>query len=121
MTSNFEAYWQNLDPDASPRVMSAAGRISNEISNETESDGLAALYLALKERRAPAPRPDDAKPQFGDPIGPWHRKFAWLPTGTFDCGVKWLRFLWRRRVQKKSYLSGPDHWWQYRTLPPKEH
>lgn len=56
-----------------------------------------------------------ANPCFGDPIGPWHRVFAWLPRQTFDGGWVWLRYIWRRRIQKHHYLfGGPDRWWQFR-------
>lgn len=58
-------------------------------------------------------------PRFGEPIGPWHRKFAWLPTWTFDIGCVWLRSVWRRRIQKHEYLyGGSDFWWQYRGIAP---
>ena len=61
---------------------------------------------------------DDARPTFGFPIGPWHRRFAWWPIDTFDCGWMWLRFVYRRRIQKHDYLNGgADRWWQYRRLP----
>lgn len=30
--------------------------------------------------------------------GPWHRKFAWLPTWTRDYGWVWFRSVLRRRV-----------------------
>jgi hypothetical protein len=64
---------------------------------------------------------DDAIPQFGYPVGPWHRKFAWLPIDTFDCGIRWFCFVWRRRIQKHDHLiGGANRWWQHRALPPAE-
>jgi hypothetical protein len=58
---------------------------------------------------------DDARPMFGFPVAPWHRKFAWLPVDTYDQGWKWLCRIERRRVQKNSGLEGgPGRWWQYR-------
>lgn len=60
---------------------------------------------------------DDMTPMFGDPIGDWHRVFAWLPIDTVDRGWVWLRFVERRRIQLHSYLRGGlDRWWQYRAL-----
>lgn len=58
---------------------------------------------------------DDAKPMFGYPVAPWHRKFAWLPVDTFDQGFKWLCVVERRRIHKHDYLDGgASQWWQYR-------
>lgn len=54
-------------------------------------------------------------PLFGDPVGPWHRWFAWCPVDTFDGGYRWLSVVWRRRIEKHHYLpGGVDRWWQYR-------
>lgn len=64
---------------------------------------------------------DDAQPMFGNPVAPWHRKFAWWPVDTFDQGWKWLRFIERRRIQKHWHLDGGDsQWWQYRALRKRE-
>lgn len=58
---------------------------------------------------------DEARPMFGDPIADWHHWFAWRPVDTYDQGWKWLRFIFRRRIQKHWYLDGGDcRWWQYR-------
>lgn len=52
---------------------------------------------------------------FGDPTGPWHRRFAWCPVWTGNYGWKWLCFVERRLIQKHHYLvGGSDWWWQYR-------
>lgn len=52
-------------------------------------------------------------PAFGDPCGPWRRRFAWWPTRMFDGTRIWLRRYWRRRIQKHDYLpGGRDFWWQ---------
>lgn len=56
-------------------------------------------------------------PMFGDPVGPWHKHFAWLPVWTFDRGWCWLCFIQRRNIQKHQYLDGgPDFWWQHRRV-----
>jgi hypothetical protein len=53
-------------------------------------------------------------PMFGNPIGPWRRCFALLPTRTFDGCLVWLRPLVRRRIQLHQHLPGPGYqWWQY--------
>lgn len=63
---------------------------------------------------------DEAQPMFGSPVADWHRWFAWLPVDTYDHGWKWLRFIYRRRIQKHWYLDGPDcRWWQYRAAAPR--
>lgn len=55
------------------------------------------------------------KPLFGDPIGPWHRVFAWWPIRTFDQCIVWLKWVERRCIQKHQYLDGgADFWWQYK-------
>lgn len=57
---------------------------------------------------------DHYSPAFGEPVTDWHRWFAWRPVETVDRGWRWLRPLWRRRVQKHSYLPGPiDFWFQH--------
>lgn len=57
---------------------------------------------------------DPAQPAFGDPIGPWHTVFAWLPVRTYDHRFIWLKPVMRRRIQLHHYLhGGPDQWWQY--------
>lgn len=55
----------------------------------------------------------DPRPMFGDPIGPWHRWFAWLPVRTYDGRRVWLRTIWRRGIQLHGHLPGPGFWWQY--------
>jgi hypothetical protein len=59
---------------------------------------------------------DDARPQFGFPVAPWHLWFAWRPVRTFDGRWVWLRTVRRRLIQKHDYLpqGGPDSWWQFR-------
>jgi hypothetical protein len=53
-------------------------------------------------------------PMFGDSVAPWHRWFAWRPVSTVDRGTQWLRVVYRRRIQKHSYLNGgPDFWFQH--------
>lgn len=53
-------------------------------------------------------------PSFGEPITPWFRWFAWRPVHTVDRGWRWLRPVWKRRVQKHSYLDGGvDFWFQF--------
>ncbi len=62
---------------------------------------------------------DDALPQFGFPIAPWFKIFAWWPVDTFDQGTKWLRPVWCRRIQLKPHLDGGAlRWWQYRATAP---
>lgn len=57
---------------------------------------------------------DPLEPQFGKPIGPWHRWFAWYPVSTHDYGKVVCRFVWRRRIQKHDHLDGgPYYWFQY--------
>lgn len=53
------------------------------------------------------PDHDPYAPMFADPVGPWHRWFAWRPVSTIDRGLVWLRFVWCRRVQSHAYLDGP--------------
>lgn len=60
----------------------------------------------------------DFTPEFGDPTAPWFRSFAWRPVWTVDRGRVWLRPVWKRQIQKHSYLSpgGPDFWFQYAVM-----
>lgn len=54
------------------------------------------------------------QPQFGTPIAPFHKWFAWYPIKTYDHRIIWLRPVWRRRIQKHQHLNGgPNDWWQY--------
>lgn len=63
--------------------------------------------------------PGSGEPLWGDAIGPYHRWFAWRPVETWNCGWRWLRFVYRRRCQTKPYLDGPMlQWWQY--MLPRE-
>lgn len=60
-----------------------------------------------------------SEPAFGDPVGPWHRWFAWRPVRTVDRGLRWLRPLWRRRYQTKGHLPGPTyHWFHHAVADP---
>jgi len=55
-----------------------------------------------------------ASPLFGEPIGPWHKWFAWRPVRTYDGRIVWGRYVLRRRIQKKLHLHrGLEQWWQY--------
>ncbi len=57
---------------------------------------------------------DPYRPMFGDPISDWHRWFAWRPVDTADRGWRWMRLVWRRRVEKHHYLDGgADRWFQH--------
>jgi hypothetical protein len=57
----------------------------------------------------------------GRQVSPWHRKFAWFPTETCDHGWKWLRFIWRRRLQGYDhFFESNRRWWQYCALPPAD-
>ena len=63
---------------------------------------------------------DDCKPYFGNPVGPWHKWFAWHPIQTYDFRWIWLKTVERRGVQKHSSLNGgPNHWFQYRVIEKK--
>lgn len=54
---------------------------------------------------------------FYDPIGTWHRWFAWRPVDTVTHGWVWLRAVERRRIQLKLHLPGLiDQGWQYRKV-----
>jgi hypothetical protein len=54
------------------------------------------------------------QPQFGFPVAPFHRWFAWRPVRTYDGRLTWFRFVWRRLIQKHDYLHGrAAQWWQY--------
>jgi hypothetical protein len=68
------------------------------------------------------PVKENYKPTFGEPISVWVRWFAWKPVRTVDHGYLWLRFVYRRCIQKHDYLSGPmEWWWQYvKDNPNKE-
>lgn len=60
-----------------------------------------------------------AVPMFGNPVGPWHRWFAWRPVATIDRGLVWLRRVNRRRYQSKPYLPGPTFtWFHYAVANP---
>jgi hypothetical protein len=63
-----------------------------------------------------ADQADPFAPMFGDPITPWRKSFAIVPTWTVDAGLVWLRPVWWRRCFKHQYLSGggPDFWFQYK-------
>lgn len=54
---------------------------------------------------------DPYRPAFGEPVGPWFRWFAWRPISTEDRGLRWLRFVWRRRCQLHDYLPAPVTFW----------
>lgn len=60
----------------------------------------------------------EAVPAFGNPVGVWHRWFAWYPISTYDRGMRWLCTVERRRYVTHSYLpvqvSG-TLFWHYRT------
>lgn len=51
------------------------------------------------------------EPLFGRPITGWHRWFAWRPVETVDRGWRWLRPVWRRRLQSMAHLEGPTTTW----------
>lgn len=56
----------------------------------------------------------DPLPEFGLPVGPWHRWFAWRPVLTYDQRLVWFRSLSRRCIQKHNYLDGgAEFWFQY--------
>lgn len=56
---------------------------------------------------------DPYEPMFGWPITDWYRSFAWRPVETVDRGWRWLRPVYRRRIQKKAHLhGGGDFWFQ---------
>lgn len=63
------------------------------------------------------------EPIFASPVSPWFRWFAWRPVHTVDRGWRWMRPVWRRRVQKHHYLpgGGRDFWFQVAvSIPPAE-
>jgi hypothetical protein len=46
---------------------------------------------------------------------PWFRWFAWRPVVTEDRGVRWLRFVYRRRQWGKDMPGMPlVSWWRHR-------
>jgi hypothetical protein len=54
------------------------------------------------------------RPAFGEPVTDWFRWFAWHPVETCDRGWRWLRPVWRRRIEKHHYLTGGrDRWFQH--------
>ena len=62
---------------------------------------------------------DPYTPRFGEPITEWFRWFAWKPVETVDRGWRWLRPVWKRRVQKHEYLfGGGDFWFQHAVTTP---
>jgi hypothetical protein len=59
---------------------------------------------------------DIPNPLFGVPVAPWHMWFAWRPVRTWDGQIIWMRWVWRRWIQKKLHLIGATTmWWQYAT------
>jgi hypothetical protein len=71
------------------------------------------LFQIFYNLQGNIPMSDKRKPRFGDTIGPWHRAFAWWPVRTYDQRLAWMRFIWRRCIQKHEYLyGGGDFWWQ---------
>ena len=64
---------------------------------------------------------DPYRPRFGEPVGPWFHWFAWRPVETVDRGRCFLRPVWRRRIQKHSFLTGgADFWFQHAVDPTPE-
>jgi len=60
-----------------------------------------------------------SEPLLGNPVGPWHRWFAWRPVQTVDRGWRWLVPVWRRRYQSKFSLPGPiDTWFGFQVEEP---
>lgn len=65
--------------------------------------------------------PDRYEQEFGFPVGPWFRWFAWRPVLTEDRGWRWGRVVWRRRCQSHNYLDVPTvHWFQHVCEDPRE-
>jgi hypothetical protein len=61
---------------------------------------------------------DPFYPQWGRPITPWFKSFAWVPVWTVDRGWVWLVRVNCRRIHKLYYLEGgPDFWFQYARGP----
>lgn len=68
----------------------------------------------ISEKLSSRPSRNSYTPAFGRPIADWHKWFAWRPVNTVDRGTMWLRFVWRRRIEKHDYLDGgPDRWFQH--------
>lgn len=56
----------------------------------------------------------DAKPLYADPVSPWYPWFAWKPVQCWDGRRAWLRMIFRRRCQNKTYINGLNtlpNWW----------
>lgn len=64
------------------------------------------------------PRAQDYQPLFADVTTSWYIWFAWRPTETVDRGWRWMRFVWRRRVQSKVHLPGPQMTWYQTAVSP---
>lgn len=53
-------------------------------------------------------------PVLGSVESEWIRTFALLPTFTYDDGLVWLCYVWKRLIRKPNHIAeGPKHWWQY--------
>jgi len=52
--------------------------------------------------------------EFGAPVGPVHKWFAWRPVRLWWGKWVWLRTVQRSRVVKYIDLTGPhSEWWTY--------
>lgn len=76
----------------------------------------AGLLTTYSRRYAPLHPPPPLA--YGFPTAMWHRWFAWRPIRTWDHRLVWLRFVYRRPIQKHDWLDfyGIDMWWWQHAL-----
>lgn len=52
------------------------------------------------------------------PMTNWYKTFAWFPTETMDCGLVWMRHIWKRRVKHRNLVGPPTYYTQYLAFGP---
>lgn len=113
----FEGVPQETEPRGSDAEIVALLRACG-MDEANLDDGVRRVRELLEAKKTAATEDepfDRYEPEFGFPIAPWHRWFAWRPVETLDRGVQWMRPLWRRRIHIYAHLDmrSGNAWWQY--------